>query len=964
MTLRNRELNSKPRVLDLACEALEERKMLSTVDLFVAGSTNQESINLLVDGQVVQSWHSIGGDADSGQFVKLTHSSSETIRADQVRIEFTNDRFDPANGIDRNVRLDRMVLDGTTYETEASSVYSTGTWTAELGVQPGHRNSEYLHTNGYFQFNACETWIEVTARGSTGEEAFALQISEQEWAYWNVGTEYETYTLRVDGEVTPDQIRVVFLNDAYNPSVGFDRNLQVDNIVVNSRVIETESDQVFSTGTWDPVDGVTAGFKNSEILHSNGYFQFGTTPASRALIETGARDDFGVANDIADLQNPALAFPLKRVTTPSYPGDGSGTMWDAPEPSSNPASPPNSPENTGTAVQPLRITDNIYAPGSEQNRPNSAELNEFSQFFAQFLTHDMVHSVRAAGPPIFLDGQFIPVARTPAIVQDGVRQQVSSDTPTLDLGLVYGRDEVSTHTLREIAYEAGKAVSGAKLIAGGAGDVLPSFAEVAAHRGQSIEQVQAILGTTFLNLPDEARASQAATGDERANQTASLTVHHTIWHRNHNWHVDQLQAQHPEWTQEQLYQSARALNEAEYQKVIYDEYLPKLLGENALSEYRGYQADVDPSIINEWTTVAFRFGHDQASDGQILVSENGEVSFVPLPVSSLIANSGQNIKTDAELGDWTRGQLTQSSQEIDGRIVPSLRNALFGVPAFADDPTGSDDEFLQLNLPLLDIHRGRDHGVSDYNQLRAELGLTTYSSLEDFAHENGLSTERLDQLRSVYSDISELDSIVGGLLEAKVPRSQLGETFTLLNVMQFEATRDGDPFFYLNRFADSPELLQQIDGSSMSGILQRVGAVDFAGADAFQAAQSAPGSVIYIDAKGDTGDEVLILEVEGQRVGRWNVDQEYKTYIYRSDNPVSATQVRILFENDQYDQATNTDRNLQVDKMVIDQWTIQMEGDYVYSTGTWDEIDGVVPGYRHSEFLHANGYFQFGFGLG
>ena len=37
----------------------------------------------------------------------------------------------------------------------------------------------------------------------------------------------------------------------------------------------------------------------------------------------------------------------------------------------------------------------------------------------------------------------------------------------------------------------------------------------------------------------------------------------------------------------------------------------------------------------------------------------------------------------------------------------------------------------------------------------------------------------------------------------------LGETFTILNVMQFEALRDGDRFFYLNRL--SPALADRLE---------------------------------------------------------------------------------------------------------------------------------------------------------
>ena len=848
-------------MLGLNLENLEDRQMLSSVDIFVAGATNDETIELKIDDQTVQVWNNIGGNANQGEFQTLSYTSNETITADRLKIEFVNDAYDPSSNYDRNVRVDKIIVDGKVHEAEHASVFSTGTWRLEDGIVPGFRQSEYLQSNGYLQFSdqaqGHGSQIQVDVRGLTGDEEFTLEVEGVELAYWQAGSEFQTFTVFTTQDAKPGDVRINFVNDIYDPNSGYDRNLQVDRIIINGQVIETESGDVFSTGTWRTEDGISPGNRQSETLHANGYFRFGL---DAGLSDVIARSEFGVSNEIEDIRDPSLATTtLRRVTATSYPGDGSGIQWDAPEPSTNPQVPPNAPNNTGTAVQPLRITDNIYAPGSEENQPNSGGLNEYSQFFAQFVTHDLVHSVRSPGPPIFYEGQFIPVSRTPAVVgADGVLQQVSSDTPTLDLGLVYGRDSASTELLREVVNVNGQDVNGARLIAGGAGDVLPSYAEVAYARGMSVEDVQRTLGTTFLNLPPEALANQVATGDERANQTTSLTVHHTIWHRNHNWHVDQLRVENPEWTEEQLYEAARALNEAEYQRIIYEEYLPKLIGYDQLSEYSGFDPTVDNRIINEWTTVAFRFGHDQASNGQITISENGEINFIPLEVSSLIANNGQNIDTDEQLGDWTRGQLAQSSQEIDGRIVPSLRNALFGVPANQDGNDGSESEFLQLNLPLLDIHRGRDHGVSDYNQLRAGLGLSTYDSLDEFAWTNGLEEERLSQLKSVYSDISELDSIVGGLLEAKVPGSQLGETFTLLNVMQWEATRDGDEFFYLNRFKDSSEVLNQINSTSMADILVRNGVVDNAYVDAFQSHSQFVGTqwddVIY----GTPGRDLIV----------------------------------------------------------------------------------------------------------
>ena len=79
---------------------------------------------------------------------------NETVSADDIRVEFTNDRWDPAAGIDSNLTVDFISIDGDTFETEDPSVFSTGTWKVEDGIEPGNRESETLHTNGYFQYTS------------------------------------------------------------------------------------------------------------------------------------------------------------------------------------------------------------------------------------------------------------------------------------------------------------------------------------------------------------------------------------------------------------------------------------------------------------------------------------------------------------------------------------------------------------------------------------------------------------------------------------------------------------------------------------------------------------------------------------------------------------------------------------------------------------------------------------------
>ena len=76
------------------------------------------------------------------------------------------------NGIDRNVRIDAIAIDGIRFETEAPDVFSTGTWKPEDGIVPGFRQDEFLHTDGYFQYadtNPGGSRLQVRAGGDEGD---------------------------------------------------------------------------------------------------------------------------------------------------------------------------------------------------------------------------------------------------------------------------------------------------------------------------------------------------------------------------------------------------------------------------------------------------------------------------------------------------------------------------------------------------------------------------------------------------------------------------------------------------------------------------------------------------------------------------------------------------------------------------------------------------------------------------
>ncbi|MFK8110793.1 MAG: DUF4347 domain-containing protein [Rubripirellula sp.] len=253
------------------------------ITIRAAGSTGQESMSLQIDGVSVQSWDNIGGDFANRQFETFTYSGGAGVTGDQVRVVFTNDLYNPPT-VDRNLRIDSVEINGVTIQTEDAGVFSTGTWLPQDGITPGFRQSEALHTNGYFEyFNPDPTGsgsqITIRAAGVSNDEVMDLRINGQTVNTWSgVGGnayagQFQNYSFTADQTVSADQIQIAFTNDLFVDGV-VDRNLRIDWIEVDGQRFETEAPSVFSTGTWLPGIGVTSGFHQNEFLHTNGYFQY------------------------------------------------------------------------------------------------------------------------------------------------------------------------------------------------------------------------------------------------------------------------------------------------------------------------------------------------------------------------------------------------------------------------------------------------------------------------------------------------------------------------------------------------------------------------------------------------------------------------------------------------------------------------------------------------------------------
>ncbi|KAF2363058.1 hypothetical protein FHG87_006188 [Trinorchestia longiramus] len=97
-------------------------------------------------------------------------------------------------------------------------------------------------------------------------------------------------------------------------------------------------------------------------------------------------------------------------------------------------------------------------------------------------------------------------------------------------------------------------------------------------------------------------------GDERTNQNPAHLAFGILFFRWHNTLAQRIQAQHPDWGDEDVFQRARRHVIAHLQNIILYEFLPAFLGEQ-VEPYRGYRPEVYAGISHVFQSAAFRFGH-------------------------------------------------------------------------------------------------------------------------------------------------------------------------------------------------------------------------------------------------------------------------------------------------------------------------------------------------------------------
>jgi peroxidase len=296
------------------------------------------------------------------------------------------------------------------------------------------------------------------------------------------------------------------------------------------------------------------------------------------------------------------------------------------------------------------------------------------------------------------------------------------------------------------------------------------------------------------------------TGDPRVMENPELVAVTTLFMREHNAWVATLKSQHRDWTGDELYNMARAITTAEYENIIYTEYLPLLLGPFP-GGYPGYNPRVNPQVTQEFAEAAFRMGHSQVSDQQEGLDNHGNQVFTESLADAFFNTPEQDIANG--INPLLRALSVDNSQATDVYAMAGLRDLLFAPLA-----GGNTDK---IDLIAIDIQRERDAGLGSLNDTRRALRLPPYTSFSDLTTDVVLQRN----LQTTYrGDIDDVDLFIGGLVEAHVNKGRLGPTFNAIIGLQFQNLRTGDRFWWENQAFD-PQTAQMISRTSLATILRR-----------------------------------------------------------------------------------------------------------------------------------------------
>uniref|UniRef100_A0A8C9K6H6 Myeloperoxidase n=1 Tax=Panthera tigris altaica TaxID=74533 RepID=A0A8C9K6H6_PANTA len=372
-----------------------------------------------------------------------------------------------------------------------------------------------------------------------------------------------------------------------------------------------------------------------------------------------------------------------------------------------------------------------------------------------------------------------------------IRNQINALTSFMDASMVYGSEDPLATKLRNLTNQLG-------LLA-----VNTRFSD----NGRALLPFDNLHDDPCLLTNRSARIPCFLAGDPRSSEMPELASMHTLFLREHNRLATQLKRLNPGWDGERLYQEARKIVGAMVQIITYRDYLPLVLGPQALRKYlpryKCYNDSVDPRISNVFTN-AFRYGHTLIQPFMFRLNNQyqpmGPNPRVPL---SKVFFATWRVVLEGGIDPILRGLMaTPAKLNRQNQIaVDEIRDRLF-----------EQVMRIGLDLPALNMQRSRDHGLPGEGAAGPNPKACAYIMGQ-------LNLGLAEKLMQQYGTPDNIDMWLGGVAEPLEPNGRVGPLLACLIGTQFRKLRDGDRFWWENQGVFTRQQQQALAKISLSRII-------------------------------------------------------------------------------------------------------------------------------------------------
>lgn len=288
-------------------------------------------------------------------------------------------------------------------------------------------------------------------------------------------------------------------------------------------------------------------------------------------------------------------------------------------------------------------------------------------------------------------------------------------------------------------------------------------------------------------------------GDSRMNQQQGISMHHIVFERQHNRIAGRLALINPSWSNETVFQEARKILIARWQYVYCKEVIPTTLVDRIAKDARVHidqlmeGTEFDPDAE---TVILAESVHSELRAHHIVPNSIGSRKLLWL-------DSGEYFTLEAFLSDSLNGQLNEPMRSSDFPMSTALAQELLK----------KTDEDLGLSMVMINIQRGRDTGLASFKDLVAWAFNTSINSFDDIANLDIFENYHVELLRTVYSNVEDIDMWVGGQM-SKNYGAGVAFVHQKIRVIQHYGHIYGDRFFFSHKGVFTQEQREAIANSS------------------------------------------------------------------------------------------------------------------------------------------------------